>query len=222
MTLYQSGTLKINGVTIAPYSTPFNVDVIASGALEDSTLYVDKNNLSMVTPTNITLVEEGLSFYNSSFVSNASYALGTQDFTIETRLKPTNINHTFVSTFTGQTGDLYSGLEFQGHEMQLTLAIHNIGSVTRWFFPYVANTFYDLALVRKSGLLYFFVNKQKQSLVVSANYPIPAKQINVGKFSPTDQSDGKSIVEYFAVTIGRGKYTENYQGFQNYRVVAWR
>jgi hypothetical protein len=142
---------------------------------------------------------------------------------METRLRfPSN------STGSNQNGILFSnyfpgfywGVWITGNvlNMQMVVLPSDL-RVTN--IPFVINKDYELAISRKSGILYMFVDKV---LKTTANFNVSlngTQNIFFGRQPSPSDYFLNAIVSYAAITVGQAKYTSDYvNGI--HKVVAWR
>ena len=219
MTLYQSGTLKINGGTIAPYTTPFNVDVVKSR-------FSLINEVSgLVLPANIPLLRDATKGLCLNFNGNNSFSITgwndsllNSDFTFE-------IWYLFRSTRRHdllQLGTFIISLDSDG-----TVYVYVGGSWKYFTRRGTINNWNHLAVQRSGGTYSIYLNGDLKSVSIAAASYSPQYTIGVAyassfaidgllqmQFSPTAKYSTNFIPENFDLN-------SNLNSDEIYTVLVW-
>jgi len=228
MTLYQSGTLKINGETIAPYTTPFQVDIFkyTDNWQTEADLYIAPGSIPSLAFNNTSIQGEEIVFDGSRYIQWDPRNLGSIDWTLETEIKLTGSDNGYDYFFGNAVNSPLTNsflVWFYGDNTNRFIAWSDSSNYQAYYSTasvFSIGQYFVLTICKVSDVIYFFKNGIKiGQFTLTANIGSLTYPLTIGKAPWIDQYLADARMKYFALLLGEGKYTEN---FGEYRVVAWR
>jgi hypothetical protein len=233
LTCYSGNTYSIMGETLSLINPSSTTDMVglslAFDGANDSTIFTDAKGHTFTAAGSAKISTAQYKFGGSSglFARNAAtwistpanqadLAIGTQDFTIDAWVRINSFDATwwqaicgnFIATtnyswalFVGNTGDTKFRFTVQG------------GTGVTGTSSAVVDTWYYVAVTRRSGLLRIFVNGAEEASATDASSLVNTLTLKIGGTNTTVATTKDTIAAYiddFRMIVGRAVYTKSF------------
>ena len=231
MALFSQGTLRINGGTIATYTTPFNVDVVKyRDTWQTETgadLYISPTSIPSLAFNNAPIESNEIVFNGSPYMQWQAMNLGAIDWTLETEIKLTGNDGGYDYFFGNQVDSQCSNsflVWFYGDNTNRFIAWSDNSNYQSYYSTasvFTIGQYFVLTICKVGNAIHIFKDGIKiGEFTLTANIGSLTYPLTIGKSPWINLHFTNARMKYFALLLGEGKYTENF--YQNYRVVAWR